>query len=463
MKRKLFGEILNDAARDRIPDDLNLLPRIAAQYEMQKGSRMKPKFKFALAAVLALAVLAVILFSVPTVAEAMQRVLGYVPGLGLVEQGAPLRVLAEPVSVDRDGVSLTVENGSSDSQRTILLISVQGVSSEGATACANGSPQLRLADGTVFPVKEGAGYGRDNEYYQRLVFDALPAKGEKVTLEIPCLMMHVAGKTPENWQIPLVFEAAPDLQVAPVIELPPVPAGEPLAQPEQPVESPYGIALAVEKMVALDDGYILMGNISWTDETLGDYSVSLFDPLIVDAQGNAVPFEFVSPDVVPEPGSKRSNWAMKIEGKEQHWPITIQGDADVTLSLTDRPSFTLDLSNPPAEGQSKELNIDLEAGGHTIKVLSYTTGKDPDANGTLTFRVLGDPEVMSVMFFDTTNPVLGGGGGGGGGGGNGAPTEPVPFETSFTYNGALPGGQTQIAVTAVMLRVDGNWEVNWKP
>jgi hypothetical protein len=54
-------------------------------------------------------------------------------------------------------------------------------------------------------------------------------------------------------------------------------------------------------------------------------------------------------------------------------------------------------------------------------------------------------------------------GGGGGGGGNGSPTEPVPFETSFTYNGALPGGQTQIAVTALMLRVDGNWEVNWKP
>lgn len=461
MKRKPFGEILDDAARDRIPDDLNLLPRIAAQYEMQKGSRMKPKFKFALAAVLALAVLAVILFSVPPVAEAMQRVLGYVPGLGLVEQGAPLRVLAEPVTVDRDGVSLTVENGSSDSQRTILLVSAQGVRSEGVTACTGGSPQLRLADGTALPVKEGVVHGRDTGYHQRLVFDALPAKAENVTLEIPCLMLHVAGQTPENWQIPLVFEAAPDLEVAPVIELPPAPAGEPLAQPEQPVESPYGIALAVDKMVALDDGYILMGNISWTDETLGDYSVNLFDPQIVDAAGNRVPFEFVSPDIVPDPGSKRSNWAMKIEGKEQDWPITIQSDADVTLSLTDRPSFPLDLSNPPAEGQSKELNIELNAGGHAIKVLSYTTGKYPDGNSTLTFKVLGDPEVMSVMFFDTVYPVLGGGGGGGGGGG--APTEPVPFETSFTYNGALPDGQTQIAVTAVMLKIDGNWEVSWRP
>ncbi len=42
------------------------------------------------------------------VAYAIGRSLGYIPGTGIVEQGAPIRVLAEPVSLTRDGITLTI-------------------------------------------------------------------------------------------------------------------------------------------------------------------------------------------------------------------------------------------------------------------------------------------------------------------------------------------------------------------
>jgi hypothetical protein len=42
------------------------------------------------------------------VVAAMQKLFGYIPGVGMVSQDAPLRVLAEPVTVERDGITLTV-------------------------------------------------------------------------------------------------------------------------------------------------------------------------------------------------------------------------------------------------------------------------------------------------------------------------------------------------------------------
>lgn len=466
MTQRSAREILDDAARDRIPDHLDLLPRIAAQYERQKGSTMKPLVKIALAVALVLAVLAVVTFTVPPVAVAMRQVLGYVPGLGLVEQGATLRVLSKPVMVEREGVRLIVEKGSSDAQRTILLISVSGLDAvEGSQGC-NGAPQLRLANGGTLQAHEGSGVGSDTGYTQRLVFEPLPDKAKDVTLEIPCLLMHDPGKTPEDWEAPLVFEDADNLQVAPVIELPPPPAAAPAetagpsTAPEAAGEappSPYGISLALERVVEEEDGYILMGNISWTDPSLGDYAVNAINASIVDASGDPVSYEEIAPDSSPAQGSKQTYWAFKVNGKQHAWPLTLRTDANVTMALPDQPSFPVDLASPPAPGASQDLDITVEAGGHTVKVLRYDARNDPDGNGVLTFFLQSDPSVIGASIFDTGHPVLGGGGGGAAG------KALEPFISSFIYDGALPAGQVQISITALMLYIDGGWTVTWQP
>jgi len=196
---------------------------------------------------------------------------------------------------------------------------------------------------------------------------------------------------------------------------------------------------------------------SWSDDRLGDYGVNAINPRLVDVHGEPVSFEEIGPDSSPQPGSKQSLWAYKVHGKQHAWPLTIKADAAITLGLPTQPSFPLDLSNPPEPGQSKEVNLDVEAEGHRIHVLSYTVDKDPNGNGVLKFSMQSDPSVIGASLFDKVNPVLGGGGGGGGGNMHG------PFTGGFTYNGSLPSGKVDIAVTALMLYIDGGWTVTWQP
>src|SRR6266511_1777239 len=65
----------------------------------QKTMFGRSKVKLAWGFGLALAVVLIILLATsPTVVTAMKRLLGYIPGVGLVDSTSPLRVLAEPVS-----------------------------------------------------------------------------------------------------------------------------------------------------------------------------------------------------------------------------------------------------------------------------------------------------------------------------------------------------------------------------
>jgi hypothetical protein len=76
---------------------------------------------------IALAILLIgLLVASPQVVEALKRLLGYVPGVGYVEQGASLRMLAAPVTLEKDGLILIIEKGAADSGRTVLLGHIEG-------------------------------------------------------------------------------------------------------------------------------------------------------------------------------------------------------------------------------------------------------------------------------------------------------------------------------------------------
>ena len=61
------------------------------------------------------------------VVAAVQRLLGYVPGTGLVSTDAPLRVLAEPVEQIRDGITLTVTSALLSADKTHIEYRVFGI------------------------------------------------------------------------------------------------------------------------------------------------------------------------------------------------------------------------------------------------------------------------------------------------------------------------------------------------
>lgn len=93
MKQKSYREILDSVASDSLKERANLWPQIAAQLE--RKSFMKTLHTRPL---LAVVLTLLTLLALTGVAYAIGKSLGYIPGLGVVDQNTPLRVLAVPVS-----------------------------------------------------------------------------------------------------------------------------------------------------------------------------------------------------------------------------------------------------------------------------------------------------------------------------------------------------------------------------
>ncbi len=108
MNRRSYSQILDSIARDHMAEPSDLAARILTQSQKGKGATMQPRMRVFVTVVLVLLVVITLMASVPAVRAAIQRWFGYVPGIGLVSEGQ-MRVLAEPVSVSRDGITLTVE------------------------------------------------------------------------------------------------------------------------------------------------------------------------------------------------------------------------------------------------------------------------------------------------------------------------------------------------------------------
>ncbi len=103
--------------------------------------------------VLAALVITTLILGPMRVYAAIRGLLGYIPGVGIVDQSAPIRVLAEPVSQTRDGITITVTSATLTSDRTHLEYRIFGVprsaypDSEDVHGCFE-SDYLLLPDGT---------------------------------------------------------------------------------------------------------------------------------------------------------------------------------------------------------------------------------------------------------------------------------------------------------------------------
>ena len=220
MKNNRMKDALENIARRDIPENTNLMPRIAAQLE-RKSFTMTLRTRPLVAILLAL----FILLALTGVAYAIGKSLGYIPGIGLVEQNTPIRVLAEPVSQTRDGVTITVNETVLSSDKTVLVFTVENIPLDKLSHPKDQSfcpmiLDLRLPDGLSVSYTGGQGEGNwGSGYRYRFTFGPVPADVNEATLLIPCIQDVLPGALPENWELPLQFVPAPDSMAAlPVIE-----------------------------------------------------------------------------------------------------------------------------------------------------------------------------------------------------------------------------------------------------
>ena len=122
MKENRMKEMLESIAQRNVPENINIWPQIAAKVE-RRDFMQTVRARPALAMLLVLLALALL----STAAYAIGKATGYIPGVGIVNQSTPLRILAEPVSLEREGITVSVKQVVADLDRTVVEYVVDAI------------------------------------------------------------------------------------------------------------------------------------------------------------------------------------------------------------------------------------------------------------------------------------------------------------------------------------------------
>ncbi len=456
MNNKNMKANLEKIAR-RIPENTNLWPQIEARLEPRKTLMNTYRARPALA--ILLAILALLLVS--GIAYAIGRSLGFSPTVGIVETSS-LRMLAEPVVMERDGIRVTVNDAALDADHTTVRYQVEwldpALMNENTGSNCMGTPELTSLDGVSFGQGIGAADGKgmiENGYWSRLEFPALPADQNEARLIIPCLIPILGGPLPEDWQFDLHFIPWDGTPLAPVhvVSQPTATSTPEGPQPTQAVEK-YQVTFTLEQVIELSDGYIFDGKADWAEEDISPYSVSPYAAHLIDATGRTIPLDWASPQSNPVDMTE-SRWAFQSYEKPTAFPVTLVIDG-YTYSLNASTVFHLDLGNNPQPGDVYPVNQDLQVAGHVLHIGSGLIASQPDLM-VIEFDLSSDESVHGALLFDLQHTQ-------GGGGGGGMAEPPIgPFTSRVYYQGQLPTGVVEITVMSLNIAAREPWQVTWQP
>ena len=443
MNDKRMKDALETIARRGVSENINLMPSIATQLE-----RKSPMMLLRTRPLVVMLIALIILLTLSGVAYAIGRSLGYIPGIGIVDQSTQIRTLAEPVSQTRDGIKITVSDVVLTSSKTVVIYTVDNIPQEklsrdvAAPGCGSkpaDRTQLKLSDGTL---QDHLGYeagGWGNGYKSTYTFAPLDAQVNNVVLIIPCIDGSLPGTLPEQWELPLRFvPSPPEMTIVPVIEITP-------SQESTTGESP----LMIEKIVETDRGFILIGTFNSTGLPLGASAMDFSTyPIFTDANGQEVLYDFAAsqlqaPIEFPPVGS--FPWAFEIINKQHAYPLTMTVSAVAAQYLESSASFEFDAGPNPQEGQVWDLNQDIELAGfpvRVVKAIRTADGYSFDFESAAMFHGVS-------LTIETSLPIGSGLG------------EPGHFISVVRFEGEIPSGKLTVQVSNPVVAISGNWHIQW--
>jgi Tol biopolymer transport system component len=428
------------------------------EHQKMFGRSAKLKWGFGLAFA---ALVVGLLVTSPTVVTAMKKLFGYIPGVGVVETSSPLRVLAEPVSQTRDGITVTVDEAVASADKTVIVFTIENIPidklshQEDQPGCGM-SIEIRLPDGRLLQLAGGQGEGWGTGYKNTFTYAAIPTDVNEATLLIPCVQGALPGVLPENWELYLRFVPAPDNFTAlPVIEYTPSP------QPNEVKKNP----ITISQVIDTGDAYILLGDFSppWSS---GANSMPPMNELtVLDGNGQPVMWEYPQ-DVNITPPTNGELLALKI-AKGFTPPLGIQYSSRASYPAKDPLEFEFDAGENPQPGDVWQLNKEFNVDGHALTLTNIEAIIGPSCNPIsgygFTF-ISSDTAVSNVSVTgidgyalapaDSGNCI---GGGGGGGGGLGRTWE---MSLGFTE---MPKGKLKVKLAVDLYGEPQEWKLEWQP
>lgn len=410
-------------------------------------SGLRPAAAVALA-ILALMIIGTLVIGPQRVYAEVLQLFGYIPGVGIVDQSSPIRMLAEPVNLTRDGITVSVNQAVLTATETRLEFGVSGVplsaypKGEAVSGCIE-FEYMRLPDGTRMEAST-----------------PIPAAVNDVTFVLPCIFDTLPGTTPTNWELPLRFIAAPpDLTILPVIDVTPLvsPTGtNPGPDSETsavPTNESAQAAVSVDQIIETEDGYILLGFVR-PDIPEGSWLQVTGAATIRDAEGKKVSYSFPN-DVQPLDDSGFQGglgWAMKIKGTGVKFPLTIRFSGVIISQVDPQASaeISIDVGNNPQPQQVWEVNQDVQLAGSTIRLVSVTSSRSDGYS----FRIDPGSDLTDLSVQIEGHQAIAGGGGG-------------PLNQAFTKSlvySELPKGELTILFSNPRSASPAEtWQVEWQP
>ena len=472
------------------------------RHELVRGPvKVKSRFTFRPAWVLAFVLaLAVIVTSVPAVGAALGRLLGYVPEVGLVQNTGNLRMLAEPVSVTRDDVTITITSVFVFEDRVELIYEVAGIQetySNQPDMCGSFHPDngfwsdadadLRLPDGTIVRRDYAGEYQFENRYAMKPIYAVqIPAGINELTMVLKCIPFTRLGDVPENWEIPfkLIPVPAGTVMGAPVIDVVQPTATQPAKEPvataviEIPSLPAPVVTMKLEKLVPMDSATVFYFSMDVENRDPSLISIMPVRAYVIDSQGQKIQLigNFASQPFEHRLGSL---FQYTSASKPADGPLTVLVENAVAYyaplyvepkqATPEEMSFTFDAGAKPQHGQTWELNDEIMIAGYPVRITSVRAVNWDDVktpsfiDGSqgyeygYQFEVESDPSVKLDVEMDLMQDNCG----------FAIKTDYMPVSSSLLYSqlcrDAYPRGQVKVTIWELAVLLEDTWQSTWTP
>lgn len=477
MTDKQIKQALENLARRGVPENTNLWPELAAKLE-----RKSPMTTLRTRPFTAILIALFVLLALSGAAYALGRVFGYVPGVGLVENDSGMRVLVEPVSVTRDGVTLTVTQALVYSDHVQLVYEVKGIAPENDSSTFTGEQlnsldqttfcggpttmpfsdndaRLRLPDGTFINRTMDMSKYPENVFATKPAFEAaVPADVTELTMALKCIPWARLGAVPENWEVPLKLKYVPAGTVI----------GQPVLDVTPSVSSAVhdnGFTVALDKVVPQDDRYSFYFTITPDERKDAALAYSPASASVVDATGQKIALIYMSPPPVTHDVAEP--WELQSVAKPAYGPYTFVLDKIFVDYAEDGSNvIEFDMGENPQVGQIWNINQILHLAGTDVKVISATlVESDPRLQSLpantqgikFTFEATDGKTPFKISLMEYLNRNIS----------NGAlpfseNIEPAPkYTLTVFYPNGVPTGKIRFAVDMQTVMVTGNWQLAW--
>lgn len=436
---------------------------------------------------LALLIALLILLALSGVAYAIGISLGYIPGVGLIENTNGIRMLFAPVSVTRDEVTITVTNLFVFEDHIELIYEVQGGDSAdvdpanpvyaednktnptafcggvevGDPASKAGDSMLRLPDGTLLKRDHSGKYANNVFAMKPVYIGTIPPDVMEVTMLLDCIPWARLGAVPEDWEIPLKLKY--------------VPAGTTIGEPVLDVtptgsssDTDNGITISLEKVVTQEDKFSFFFSIVPEKQMASLQTLYPESAYLIDSTGQKIFIGNWGPIVTTSPMGLLELQTPPGEYKPAYGPYTLVVDNILAYYKTNNSSFEFDPGENPQVGQTWVLDEIISFGGVEVNVVSAKmVEKDLSEWGEpwgvsrgfeFTFHstdnqtpikveisdngYIHDPDRIAAPTSDTWDPN-------------------VDFSTALYYLNGIPKDNIQVAIYQGVISIPGNWSMQW--